>query len=259
MLGGRPLQHRAVGHRLGGDPDDGPPVLLNTGEAPTFCDPQAAITWSSSVRTQMKADVNLKSLIGKSSGETIQMGFSGQGWVLVQPSEGRIQAAATRRRQRRRWRAARPARRLSQELHAASGAGPQPAPGATLHSVKRADAEACAADDSCPVCATAELVCGQVDDPDRPRPRRGPQPLLRARALARGHQPAHAVAAPARARGRGRRRARHAPRGAAAGRVLAHGEGLGPAPADRGHAPLRARLARCRSRAVRARSGLAAA
>ena len=73
---------------------DGPPVLLNTGQAPTFCDPQAAITWSSSVQTQIKADVNLKSLIGKSSGETIQMGFVGQGWVLVQPSEGRIAAAA---------------------------------------------------------------------------------------------------------------------------------------------------------------------
>ena len=28
---------------------DGPPVLLNTGEAPTFADPQAAITWSSGV------------------------------------------------------------------------------------------------------------------------------------------------------------------------------------------------------------------
>jgi uncharacterized protein (AIM24 family) len=28
---------------------NGPPVLLNTGEAPTFCDPQAAITWSSGV------------------------------------------------------------------------------------------------------------------------------------------------------------------------------------------------------------------
>ncbi len=74
---------------------DGPPVLLNTGEAATFCDPQAAITWSSSVQTQIKTDMNLKSLIGKSSGETIQMGFVGQGWVLVQPSEGRIQAAAS--------------------------------------------------------------------------------------------------------------------------------------------------------------------
>ena len=72
---------------------NGPPVLLNTGEAPTFADPQAAITWSSGVTTQVKSDVNMKTLIGRGSGETIQMGFSGQGWVLVQPSEGMVKGA----------------------------------------------------------------------------------------------------------------------------------------------------------------------
>jgi len=71
---------------------DGPPVLLNTGEAPTFADPSAAITWASSVQTSIKTDIKLKNFIGKSSGESIQMAFSGQGWVLVQPSEGRINA-----------------------------------------------------------------------------------------------------------------------------------------------------------------------
>ena len=73
---------------------DGPPVLLNVASAPTFADAQAAITWSSGVSTSIKTDVNLKSLIGRGSGETVQMAFSGQGWVLVQPSEGRITAAA---------------------------------------------------------------------------------------------------------------------------------------------------------------------
>jgi uncharacterized protein (AIM24 family) len=73
---------------------DGPPVLLNTGEAPTFCDPQAAITWSSNLQVTTKADVNLKSFIGRGSGETLQIGFVGQGWVLVQPSEGRVAGAA---------------------------------------------------------------------------------------------------------------------------------------------------------------------
>ena len=71
---------------------DGPPVLLNTGEAPTFADPAAAITWSSSIQTSIKTDIKLKNFIGKSSGESIQMSFSGQGWVLVQPSEGRVSA-----------------------------------------------------------------------------------------------------------------------------------------------------------------------
>jgi uncharacterized protein (AIM24 family) len=68
---------------------DGSPVLLNTGDAPTFADPQAAITWASSVQTRIKTDVKLKNLIGRGSGESIQMAFQGPGWVLVQPSEGR--------------------------------------------------------------------------------------------------------------------------------------------------------------------------
>ena len=69
---------------------DGPPVLLNTAEAPTFADPQAAITWASSVQTGIKTDIKLKNFIGKGSGESVQMSFSGPGWVLVQPSEGRV-------------------------------------------------------------------------------------------------------------------------------------------------------------------------
>jgi uncharacterized protein (AIM24 family) len=72
---------------------DGPPVLLQTGDVPTFCDPQAAITWSSNLQTHLKADVNMKSLIGKGSGESLQIGFAGPGWVLVQPSEGRVAGA----------------------------------------------------------------------------------------------------------------------------------------------------------------------
>jgi uncharacterized protein (AIM24 family) len=71
---------------------DGPPVLLNVATAPTFADPQAAITWSSGVSTSIKTDVNIKNLIGKGSGESIQVAFAGQGWVLVQPSEGRVAA-----------------------------------------------------------------------------------------------------------------------------------------------------------------------
>jgi uncharacterized protein (AIM24 family) len=69
---------------------DGAPVLLDVGAAPTFADAEAAITWSSGVQTGIRTDFKMKSLIGRSSGESIQMSFSGQGWVLVQPSEGRV-------------------------------------------------------------------------------------------------------------------------------------------------------------------------
>jgi uncharacterized protein (AIM24 family) len=70
---------------------DGPPVLLDVGAAPTFADAEAAITWSSGVQTGIRTDFKMKNLIGRSSGESIQMSFSGNGWVLVQPSEGRVE------------------------------------------------------------------------------------------------------------------------------------------------------------------------
>ena len=69
---------------------DGEPVKLDVSEAPTFGDPQAAIAWSGGVSTTLRTDVQAKTLIGLGSGESFQLGFSGQGWVLVQPSEGRI-------------------------------------------------------------------------------------------------------------------------------------------------------------------------
>lgn len=73
---------------------DGQPIKLDVGEAPTFGDPQAAIAWSGGVTTTLKTDMQAKSLIGMGSGESLQLGFSGRGWVLIQPSEGRPVAAA---------------------------------------------------------------------------------------------------------------------------------------------------------------------
>jgi uncharacterized protein (AIM24 family) len=72
---------------------DGPPVVLDVAGAPTFADPQAVVMWTQGVTMNVKSDVSMKTLIGKSSGETFQMGFSGQGWVMVQPSEGVAQGS----------------------------------------------------------------------------------------------------------------------------------------------------------------------
>jgi uncharacterized protein (AIM24 family) len=69
---------------------DGEPLRLDVAEAPTFADPSAAIAWSGGVTTNLKSDVQAKSLIGLGSGESFQLGLSGQGWVLIQPSEGRF-------------------------------------------------------------------------------------------------------------------------------------------------------------------------
>jgi uncharacterized protein (AIM24 family) len=73
---------------------DGPPVRLDVGAAPTFADAQAAVAWSGGVQTSIKTDMSggLGSMLRGGSGEAFQMAFGGQGWVLVQPSEGRIEA-----------------------------------------------------------------------------------------------------------------------------------------------------------------------
>lgn len=66
----------------------GRPVLLRPSEAPTFADPQAAIAWSGGLATSFETEFQTRTLVGLGSGESIRMGFSGEGWVLVQPSEG---------------------------------------------------------------------------------------------------------------------------------------------------------------------------
>jgi uncharacterized protein (AIM24 family) len=74
---------------------DGPPVKLDVASASTYADAQAAITWSSGVSTGIRTDFKMKNLVGRASGETVQMSFSGEGWVLVQPSEGRVEATGS--------------------------------------------------------------------------------------------------------------------------------------------------------------------
>lgn len=61
------------------------PVGGDAGEV--FTDPNATVAWSEGVRTEIVADISLRTLIGRTSGETLQMKFSGNGWVVVQPYE----------------------------------------------------------------------------------------------------------------------------------------------------------------------------
>ena len=79
---------------------DGPPLLLQVEEAPTFADPAAAIAWSSGVTTSVKTDMSMKTLIGRGSGESVQLAFGGTGWLLIQPSEGVLEGNQTASRGR---------------------------------------------------------------------------------------------------------------------------------------------------------------
>ncbi|WP_166139689.1 AIM24 family protein [Nocardioides ochotonae] len=67
----------------------GTPVVLNV-DAPTYADIQSAVAWSASLSTSVRRTAGAGALIGRGSGEAFQLAFSGQGFVLVQASEGRV-------------------------------------------------------------------------------------------------------------------------------------------------------------------------
>ncbi|MBU4336630.1 MAG: AIM24 family protein [Actinobacteria bacterium] len=70
---------------------DGEPVALDVASAPTFGDPQAVVLWTAGVTMDLRVDTGgLGSMLRGGSGETFQMAFGGQGYVLIQPSESVI-------------------------------------------------------------------------------------------------------------------------------------------------------------------------
>jgi uncharacterized protein (AIM24 family) len=66
---------------------DGPPMLLDC-STPTCVDIQAAVAWSAGLVPQVVSSMNVRSLLRGGSGEAFQYRFHGQGFVVVQPSEG---------------------------------------------------------------------------------------------------------------------------------------------------------------------------
>lgn len=61
-------------------------LLVKPGQ-PVFTDPNATVAWSGNLNPEFKTDISLKTLIGRGSGESFQMKFEGDGWVIVQPYE----------------------------------------------------------------------------------------------------------------------------------------------------------------------------
>ena len=63
---------------------------------PVFTDPNATVAWSGNLSPDLKTDVQLKSFLGRGSGESVQMKFEGSGFVVIQPYEELpFQATAT--------------------------------------------------------------------------------------------------------------------------------------------------------------------
>ncbi|MGL4513614.1 MAG: AIM24 family protein [Lacipirellulaceae bacterium] len=54
---------------------------------PVFTDPNATVAWSGSLEPTLKTDMSFKTFLGRGSGDSIQMKFEGDGFVVIQPME----------------------------------------------------------------------------------------------------------------------------------------------------------------------------
>jgi uncharacterized protein (AIM24 family) len=72
-----------------------PLTLMVTPGQPVRTDPNATIAWSGTLQPEFRTDISFKTLLGRGSGESIQMEFNGSGFVVIQPFEETFAAQAT--------------------------------------------------------------------------------------------------------------------------------------------------------------------
>ena len=56
-------------------------------DRPVMTDPNATVAWSGNLSPEFKTDISVRTFLGRGSGESIQMMFQGDGFVVVQPKE----------------------------------------------------------------------------------------------------------------------------------------------------------------------------
>lgn len=61
-------------------------LLVRPGES-VITDPNATVAWSGNLSPDFRTDMSFRTLMGRGSGESIQMEFKGEGFVIVQPVE----------------------------------------------------------------------------------------------------------------------------------------------------------------------------
>jgi len=64
-----------------------PLTLIVSPGNPVITDPNATVAWSGSLSPEFKTDISFKTFIGRGSGESVQMKFEGDGFVVIQPYE----------------------------------------------------------------------------------------------------------------------------------------------------------------------------
>lgn len=88
MVSGGLFSVRMQGHGLIAILSHGNPLTLRvTHNDPIYTDPNATIAWSDHLQPDIQVDQSLRTLFGRGGGETLQMVFRGEGFVVVQPYE----------------------------------------------------------------------------------------------------------------------------------------------------------------------------
>jgi uncharacterized protein (AIM24 family) len=64
-----------------------PLTLRVSSQAPVTTDPNATVAWSGTLSPEFKTDISFKTFLGRGSGESIQVSFQGDGFVVIQPKE----------------------------------------------------------------------------------------------------------------------------------------------------------------------------
>jgi len=95
MMSGGLFNIRLEGSGLVAITSHGDPLTIPvTAKQAVFTDPNATIAWSGNLTPEFKSDVSLKTFFGRGSGESFQMQFQGDGFVVIQPYEERGAARA---------------------------------------------------------------------------------------------------------------------------------------------------------------------
>lgn len=88
MMSGGLFSAALTGHGMVAIVTHGRPLTLRvTPQDPVLTDPNATVAWSGNLTPEINTDISMKSIFGRGGGETFQMMFRGEGFVVVQPFE----------------------------------------------------------------------------------------------------------------------------------------------------------------------------
>jgi uncharacterized protein (AIM24 family) len=88
MVGGGLFNSVFTGQgRLGIICEGNPIIIPVTPQAPVYVDTDAVVGWTAALQTSLHRSQSFGSMLRGGSGEAVQLGLQGEGFVIVRPSE----------------------------------------------------------------------------------------------------------------------------------------------------------------------------